>query len=316
MRSFRNRLFILTLMFALTNWVSAQTEEMITVTDSSGNLYGQLLLPSNFQSGPVVLIIPGSGPTDGDGNQPGLRNNSLLMIAQGLAKSGIASLRYDKRGVGKSRQAMVREEDLRFQTYVDDAIKWIRKLAHDDRFTNLVIAGHSQGSLIGILAAKGTGAHAFISLAGPGSNAADLIREQLASHSADALQAAEPILELIENGKRVEAVPLGLYSLFRPGVQAFLASWFVHDPAEAIGELDIPVLIIQGTTDLQVAVRQGQLLAEANPNAELLVLENMNHVLKEAPAERSENLKTYSNELLPLHPELLPAMVSFINNLD
>ena len=131
---------------------------------------------------PVVLLLSGSGPTDRNGNSPMLpgKNNSLQMLAEGLASNGIASLRYDKRGVGESAKAMMAEADLRFETYVDDAVAWCEQLRKDKRFSAVIIAGHSEGSLIGMLAAKRCNAAGFISIAGAGRAAADILRTQLA----------------------------------------------------------------------------------------------------------------------------------------
>ena len=76
-------------------------EEAVTLKTSSGNLEGTLLLPE-IEKPPVVLIIAGSGPTDRNGNNPSLKPNYLKMLAEGLHKNNIASLRFDKRGVAES----------------------------------------------------------------------------------------------------------------------------------------------------------------------------------------------------------------------
>jgi len=144
----------------------AVIEEAIKLETPNGNLYGTLLLPQSKRKVPVVLIISGSGPTDRDGNSPLLKgpNNSLKLLAEGLASNGIASLRYDKRGVGQTGKEMLlaaqtaktvpREVDLRFDAFIGDAVLWGQQLRGDKRFSTVTIAGHSEGSLIGMIAAE------------------------------------------------------------------------------------------------------------------------------------------------------------------
>src|SRR5437762_181685 len=97
----------------------------VAAAPADSTLHSTLLLPKDTSKPMrIVLLLSGSGPTDRNGNSPVLpgKNNSLLMLAEGLASNGISSLRYDKRGVGESTGAMVAEADLRFETYVDDAV--------------------------------------------------------------------------------------------------------------------------------------------------------------------------------------------------
>src|SRR4051794_11632517 len=143
----------------------AQEPPKVAEAPADKTLHSTLLLPKHMSKAmPIVLMISGSGPTDRNGNSPMLpgKNNSLLMLAEGLASNGIASLRYDKRGIGESAAAMVSEADLRFETYVDDAVSWCEQLRKDARFSKVIIAGHSEGSLIGMLAAKRCNADGFI----------------------------------------------------------------------------------------------------------------------------------------------------------
>jgi len=163
--------------------VVAQEPPKVAAAPVDKTLHSTLLLPKDTTKPmPIVLLISGSGPTDRNGNSPMLpgKNNSLLMLAEGLASNGISSLRYDKRGVGESAGAMVAEADLRLDTYVDDAMSWCEQLRKDKRFSVVIIAGHSEGSLIGMLAAKRCNADGFISISGAGRAAADILRTQLA----------------------------------------------------------------------------------------------------------------------------------------
>ncbi|HEX3109606.1 MAG TPA: alpha/beta hydrolase, partial [Thermoanaerobaculia bacterium] len=243
---------------------------------TAGAIHGTLLLPADMSKPvPVVLIIAGSGPTDRDGNSPALpgHNDALKMLATDFAMNGIASLRYDKRGIAESASAATKESDLRFETYIDDAVAWCNQL-HEKRFSSVVIAGHSEGSLIGMIAAKKCGAAGFISLEGAGFPAADILRTQLKTRLPEDLNAkSEAILKSLEAGKTVDDTPPQLAALYRPSVQPYLISWFKYDPAKEIAALKMPVLIVQGTTDIQVGMDDAKRLAAANPKAKLVTIE-------------------------------------------
>lgn len=278
-----------------------------TLQTSTGELSGTLTVPILKGTFPVALIIAGSGPTDRNGNNAQMKNNSLQMLAHELAAQGIASLRYDKRGIGKSASAMISEELLRFENYVEDAKDWATQLKTDTRFNKLIIIGHSEGSLIGMLAAEK--ADAFVSLAGAGRPIDVILKEQLTeqlSGQKKLLRAANEGLSKLKEGKLVEDAPVELFGLFRPSVQPYITSWMKYDPAVEISKLEIPIVIIQGSTDLQVKEEDARMLFMAHPlDSRLIIIEEMNHVLKIAPVDRLKNIETYSNPELPLAPELV-----------
>jgi len=287
-------------------------EEIIILETPTGNIEGTLLLPSN-EKPPVVLIIAGSGPTDRNGNNPSLKNNSLLMLAQGLFENNIASLRFDKRGVAESASAFKGgEQDLRFEDYIRDAEEWVSLLKNDSRFSSVIILGHSEGSLIGMVAAQKALVEKFISLAGPGVTMQATLRRQLADQPAYILSMSLPIIEQLEKGKTVDSVPPLIKALFRPSIQPYLISCFKYDPAIEITKVKCPILIIQGTTDIQIQVEDAEKLAAANANSELVIIEGMNHILKEAPKHRLLNIQTYGNPKLQLKEGLIDAIVSFV----
>jgi alpha-beta hydrolase superfamily lysophospholipase len=278
-----------------------------TLQTSTGELSGTLTVPILKGTFPVALIIAGSGPTDRNGNNAQMKNNSLQMLAHELAAQGIASLRYDKRGIGKSASAMISEELLRFENYVEDAKDWATQLKTDPRFNKLIIIGHSEGSLIGMLAAEK--ADAFVSLAGAGRPIDVILKEQLTeqlSGQKKLLRAANEGLSKLKEGKLVEDAPVELFGLFRPSVQPYITSWMKYDPAVEIAKLEIPIVIIQGSTDLQVKEEDARMLFMAHPlDSRLIIIEEMNHVLKIAPADRLKNIETYSKPELPLAEELV-----------
>jgi alpha-beta hydrolase superfamily lysophospholipase len=132
-------------------------EQRVQLETTIGTLQGTLDLPNGTSPCPVVVIVAGSGPTDRDGNQPLMKNDSLKLLGQALAAKGIAALRYDKRGIAESAAAASKEEDLRFETYVTDVVQWVIWLRQNRRFLRVGLIGHSEGSLIGMLAPTRSG---------------------------------------------------------------------------------------------------------------------------------------------------------------
>ncbi len=289
-----------------------------------GKVVGSLLMPASApEKVPVVLIIAGSGPTDRDGNTTALpgKNNAYRLLAEALAAKGIASLRYDKRGLAASRIANFREGDVRFEHFVSDAASWIAWLRNDARFSTITVAGHSEGSLIGMLAGRAARADGFVSIAGPARKASDALRTQIGSQLAaqpDAAKANEAILASLDAGKTVDPVPAypGFPQLYRPSVQPYLISWFKYTPAIEVARLTIPVLLVQGTTDIQVLVSDAQSLKAAKSDATIQIVDGMNHVLKMVPSiDRAVQIPTYSDPSLPVAPAVPQAIVEFVNGL-
>jgi len=303
------KILLLSLFISL---VSFGQEEEITLETKTGDIKGSLLIPSVLEKTAVVLIIAGSGPTDRNGNNPMMTNNSLKMLAKELQKNGIASVRYDKRGIGESKNSGLQESDLRFEHYVKDVEQWIKLLKENVRFSDVIVLGHSEGSLIGMIASQKNEVKKFISVAGVGISAGDILRQQLKVQPQFVLNQSLPIIEKLENGEIEENVPQMLYSLFRPSVQPYMISWFKYDPQKEIAKLDKPILIIQGTTDIQVSVSDADKLALANNKSQKQIIEGMNHILKEAKADRQKNIQTYSIPDLPLKKELIEVIVNFI----
>jgi pimeloyl-ACP methyl ester carboxylesterase len=281
-----------------------------------GGLQGTLTLPDAPAQVPAVLIVAGSGPVDRDGNVPNVRNDSLKVLAHDLASQGIGSLRTDKRGIAGSQRAGAREDDLRFGTYVSDAVAWLAFLRSESRISRVSILGHSEGALVATL----VGQHADVDLAGvvllagAGEPAGRIIERQLAAaHAPPAMQqTSHRILASLETGQAVADVPPELMALFRPGVQPYLMSWLSLDPAKELAKVARPVLIVQGTTDLQVAPADATRLAESTPAAKLILIDSMNHILRTAPMDRAGNLQTYVRPELPLAQALVPAIAAFL----
>ncbi len=289
-----------------------QTGKPVTLQTKTGKIEGTLLVPKTQNKVAVALLIAGSGPTDRNGNNSMMQNNSLKMIADSLYVHGIASLRYDKRGIGESKAAGPSEINLRFDNYVQDASGWVKFLIQNKKFNSVIIIGHSEGSLIGMIAAQQKDVTKFVSLEGAGEPANSVIRNQLKSQPPYVLQMCNPILDSLAHGKTVDSIPKMLYVLFRPSVQPYLISWFHYNPQKEIHKLHKPVLIIQGTTDIQVGVTDASNLAKADPKAKLVIISGMNHILKDAPLDRAKNIQTYYQPNLPLNKQLVKVIVNFI----
>lgn len=297
---------------------NAITEDSITLTTPTGDIHGTLLIPGLENPVPVVLIIAGSGPTDRNGNQPAMKNNSLKMLAEGLCSNGIASLRFDKRGIAKSRGAIKNESELSFETYIEDVRRWVDLLKKDRRFSSVNIVGHSEGSLLGMIACEGNPNVAkYISVAGIGVSMDNTLKEQLskqlASHPA-LKDSCFLYINKLKKGETFSNVDPSLLALFRPSVQPYLISTFKYNPQEEIKKLAIPILIVQGNTDIQVNVADANLLAAANSNAKKLIIENMNHVLKNCSGkDLTEQMPTYTNPDIPIDGRLVGEIAAFVN---
>lgn len=287
-------------------------ENPMVLNTKTGAIHGTLLVPETSKKVPIALIIAGSGPTDRNGNSLMTTNNSLKMLAENLGLNGIASLRFDKRGIGESKNAGISESDLRFEDYINDVKAWCKLLKKDSRFSDLIIIGHSEGSLIGMIASQEKLVTKFISIAGAGFPAADILRRQLEEQPLMVLEMSVPILEKLKRGEIENHPPQILYALFRPSVQPYLISWFKYNPQTEISKLKMPILIIQGSTDIQTTIEDAENLSKSNKNAQKVIIEKMNHVLKTAEFDRIKNIETYNNPELPINAKLVTETINFI----
>ncbi|MBI6953049.1 MULTISPECIES: alpha/beta hydrolase [unclassified Pseudomonas] len=315
----KSRLAALLLLFCTSLAQAAPTvlQRPIDLDTGQGVLHGSLLLPQQATPPPVVLIIAGSGPTDRDGNNPAAgRIDNLKRLALLLAGEHIASVRFDKRGVAASQPATPDERDLSVERYVADVVAWGRALKQDPRFGPLILVGHSEGALIASLAAEQAGASAVITLAGSGRPVADVLREQLAQRLPPAqLPAGVALIDRLQAGQTSLDVPAPLRQVFRPSVQPYLITLLHQDPAAAFARLKVPALIVQGRNDIQVEVADAERLKAAKPDAQLALIDGMNHVLRISPRDMSQQRDSYRNPELPLARELGERIVLFIQGL-
>lgn len=274
---------------------------------------GNLVMPLDVKHPNLVIFIQGSGQTNRDGNQNGMQSDYAKKIAYELAAHNIASFRFDKRSI---KAAELNLDNISFDDFVSDVKDILTYFRAKDSYNNLVIAGHSQGSLVGMLAAKDN-ADGFISLAGPGKSIDHILVDQLSAQLPQLKEELETSMsEIKKNGSTTE-YPKIFENIFHPSNQPFLASWMKYDPSKEIKKLKMPTLIINGTRDLQVNEQQAEILHDAAAGSKLVLLKDMNHVFREIKEEeKNQNFASYANPQKPLHPELIPVLINFIKNLE
>lgn len=297
--------------------ISEKFDQELSIKLDKGTLYGSLLVPKSKNKVPVVLIIPGSGPTDRNCNSSvGLTSNTFMYLAEDLYKKKIATLRIDKRVSGKSAETFGDNLlSVSFNDFIADTEKWIELLQKDERFSEVIVAGHSQGSLVGMVAAKNKKADKFISLAGAGRSIDSILYDQLAPQMPQQADSIRLFIDVLKNGGYMNEAPLVLKQVFSIMMKDFWSEWMEHNPAELLGQMsDIPALIINGEHDIQVAVSEAEILHKAQPKSKLVIIPEMSHILKNAPKERLDNFSTYNQPKLPLNKQLVKEIVFFVLN--
>lgn len=294
---------------------AAQNSDSVELRVPDGMLRGTLTVPQKAGKLPLLLILSDAGGADRDGNTGMAVNNVLRALSDSLARFGIASLRYDKRGIGRSAAA-TNESRLRFTDYAMDAIAWGKWLRQQKRWSKIIIAGHGEGALVGALAANDAGVDGFVSLLGPSEPTDTMVMRQVLAQGlkpgpADTLRAL--FAELRTKGSIARVPPGPFYvNFFRPSVQQYLFSWMQYDPITVYRNLKAPAAFIAGSRDLQQDSTQFERLRKALPEATHLMIPGMNRVLRNAPADPQANLETYYDAKLPLDSGLIPPLVEFV----
>lgn len=297
-------IIILTLKLNAQNY----SESNISINE---NIYGSIVEPKSRSNSSLVIFIGGSGPIDRDGNQSFMKCDMFKKLAYSLSKKGISSFRYDKRVVTQIRKGKL-DKKITFDDFVSDAIAIIDFF--ESKYNSIVIAGHSQGSLVGLLSIK-EGVSGFISLSGAGRTIDMVIEDQISKTAPMLLEDTKKIFKILRSGKITEDFPLPLYSLFNIEIQPFMISWMQYDPKKIIAKIPIPSLIINGDNDLQVDEKEAKLLYNSAQNSEILIVKNMNHVLVEIEGDELKNVKSYNNAELKISEIVIEKMVEFIETL-
>lgn len=289
-------------------------EKEISITSSIGNkIYGTLLSKNNHQK--LVIIIAGSGPTDRDGNNPlGDEANSYKLLAHSLDSQNIATFRFDKRGVGKSVSTNFKESDLILDDYIKDAEK-IYDYLHDTLgFKDIYFAGHSEGSLIGMIASQKKKVQGYISIAGAGRPIDIILEEQINKQAVpDSIKnTIHFVFSELKKGKVVNGLPSSFDVIFRKSIQPYMISWLKYSPEKEIKKLKCPILILQGSCDIQVKVEDANNLHKGNPKSALHIIPLMTHTLKSAGKDCVDQQKTYTDGTLPIDTNLVNSISEFI----
>ena len=271
------------------------------------------LLESAQSNSVLTIIISGSGPTDRDGNNISLKSDYLKMLAEGLYENGVSSYRFDKRGVGRSIGSIKRGDEVKFVDFINDVKSIINHFRSTKRFERVVVVGHSEGALIGMIASRSL-AEGFISIAGAGTDYLTIIQRQLSDRALYIKSMSDSIIQQLRKGKIIDSVSPLMSGLFNPAAQRFLIDASGYNPIEEISKLDIPVLIIQGTNDIQIEVKDAQMLNDASVNSRLEIIQGMNHVFRHASENFILNLQTYGRPELPIDSSLVGIILDFIND--
>jgi pimeloyl-ACP methyl ester carboxylesterase len=291
------------------------TEEPIQWSNGAQRLSGTLSHPTEPGRVPVALIIAGSGPTDRDGNSTlGLKTDLYQKIAWGLAGQSIAAVRFDKRGIGGSA-ALGSTEPVSFDDFADDVVAGARVLAADPRFSRVFLIGHSEGAGLATRAAnRGAPVAGVAMLSGLGRGFRTVVREQLARQFDSAGVANfERLMDAYLGSGPMPEVPVALAALFPPSARRFVQTAVAIDPADEARRTPVPVLVVQGATDIQTTVADADALRLARPDARVLIVPAANHLFVRAEKpDQASQLSTYTDPSLPLVPQLLQALTEFI----
>ncbi|NQW50112.1 MAG: alpha/beta fold hydrolase, partial [Rhodospirillales bacterium] len=264
-------------------------------------LAGTLLMPlfSEIQYVPGIVLVAGSGPTDRNGNNPLApeRIDLLKDIAELLAHNGIASLRYDKRGIGQStprpRGSLEQQEAFfAWGNFVADVEAAHAELLRRDEIKPYATAllGHSEGGLLALAASKALAAkklHALVLAATPGRKLEDILRAQIARDAPPALRLPtdRAIEAILATGRVPNNLPRELELLFPLYAGPFLQSLLSFDPAAALAESRLACLIVQGGADRQVVPMEDvqpliDTLGARGVSGEAVVIPQVSHNLK------------------------------------
>jgi esterase/lipase len=304
------KLLFITILFSFSFLFSQEKKSKTEEIEVNSLIKGTLFLPEKCtKKTKLVILIAGSGPTDRNGNNSAMENNSLKFLAEGLNAKGIAVFSYDKRIFALAKNKTLDEKTLRFDDMIQDASDVFTYFKNE--YKKIYFAGHSEGSLVGMVATKDMKANGFVSIAGAGRPCDEILLEQIEKNAPIVLDDSKLILASLKEGKTVEMKNPMLNTLFRESVQPYLISWMKYNPQNEIKNLSVPILIINGTKDIQVPQSDAVLLNKANSKSELLIIENMNHVLKEIKVDE-DNGKSYGDATKPVIPELIEKISQFI----
>jgi pimeloyl-ACP methyl ester carboxylesterase len=290
----------------LVSFAQIKSEE-ITIKNDAIELPGTLTF--SRENVPLIIWVHGSGPVDRNGNQPAqnVNANYIKQFRDAVNKENIAFFSFDKRTATKNNSAYLK--DTKFTDFALDIDVIVNHFKKDNRFTKITLIGHSQGSLIAMLASKNI--DKYISLAGAGETIDKTIVKQIGKNNPTLGEAAQKQFDTLKAKGKIETVNPFLMNIFAKQNQEFLYEWMQINPAEEIKKITIPTLIINGDKDLQVKIEDAENLKNAKPNAELVIIKSMNHILKNIEKEE-DNMTSYFSPDFPISEKLIKTIVEFV----
>jgi len=303
---------LITLLFLITSLSFSQESNFIEQKLSiNKNIDGVLLMPKN-QKPPLAILLSGSGPNDRNGNSNMVKGNMLKKLAEKLSDNGIATYRYDKRSSKYIKERNPAVHSLTFDVFIDDAKASIDYFRAKNLYSKIYVIGHSQGSLVGMVSGKDR-ADGFISIAGPGLTIDQVLIDQINQSAPIFTEDTKRIFGILKKGETTNDFPAALASVFNKDIQPFMMNWMQYNPQEEIKKLDMPILIINGTNDIQVKETDANLLHNAVPKSKLVIIENMNHALViYDDKDRLGNMKSYNDVSKKLSEKLIDSLIKFI----
>jgi hypothetical protein len=282
-------------------------ERDVIFASGSLHLAGTLLLPASDGQWPAVLLIPGSGQVDRNENATKLRINAFHDIAVHLSEQGIATLRYDKRGVGASEGNFWKTGFFDNVTDAGAALGCL-KSQKEIRSDKVFLLGHSEGALTATrLAATGADVTGAILLAGPARKGEDVLRWQAQQVMAGMRGFNKFVINLFHidvrkaQQKQLDKIKKSTKNWYRVQLIVKLnAKWFrefmAYNPADDLPKIQVPVLALTGSKDIQVDPGDLDLMAGlVKAEFESHILPNITHILRAETGEPT--LSTYKKQI-------------------
>lgn len=299
--------YLVIYLFGISVAIAQVKSEEITIYNEQIELPGTLTFIE--ENTPLVIWVHGSGNVDRNGNQTGtpVKANYIKQFRDAVNKENIAFFSFDKRTANSNNKKIL--QGTLITDFALDVVKIVTHFKKENRFSKIILAGHSQGSLIAMLALENV--DKYISIAGAGESVDKVMVKQIGKNNPTLGEAAQEQFDSLRINGKITVVNPFLMSVFAKQNQAFLYSWMQLDPTEEIKKIKVPILIIQGNKDLQVKMEDATNLLLANKNAELIAINKMNHVLKDIEKEE-DNLKSYFSDAFPISKKLIEKVLEFV----
>ncbi|MCA0360481.1 MAG: alpha/beta fold hydrolase [Armatimonadetes bacterium] len=311
-------------------WILAAEPMTLTEVTMQGagiELAGVLTVPSGVtKNAPAILLMPGSGPTDRDGNQPGFTTNLLKDLSEALAGEGYVTLRFDKRPVARYQSVWPKTLPeigpfFNWDNHIADAkaaAEFLKSRPEVDK-KRIAILGHSEGGLFATAIGKDVGAKALLLLGSPGRNMGDILYGQVAAQVSaapwdDAKKAEfnrrhrQTIDHLTKTGEIHSETPSELLGLYNASAKDLMVGYFRATPLPWVEAFKGPIFIANGESDVQILAKEDATLLEAAAKKN-----KKRPVSLVIVPEASHNFKLGTPGITgPIAPGLVPPMLEFL----